>query len=65
MQAAGFPRDKGTDSNNEVSVVKAGVRKAGFDWRYLVFNSKIQLVVYYQCCVLISLATIRTYVVAH
>ena len=42
---AGFPRDKGTDSNNEVSVVKAGVRKAGFDWRYLVFNSKIQLVV--------------------
>ena len=62
---AGFPRDKGTDSNNEVSVVKASVRKAGFDWRYLVFNSKIQLVVYYQRCVLISLATIRTYVVAH
>ena len=27
--------------------------------------SKIQLVVYYQCCVLIGLATSRLYVIAH
>ena len=30
-----------------------------------VFFSKIQLVVYYQCCVLIGWATTRLYVIAH
>ena len=35
------------------------------DKRVLVENSKIQLVVYYQCCLLIGLATTRLYVIAH
>ena len=31
----------------------------------ILFFSKIQLVVYYQCCVLIGWATTRLYVIAH
>ena len=31
----------------------------------LIDVSKIQLVVYYQCCVLIGWATTRLYVIAH
>ena len=31
----------------------------------LTLISKIQLVVYYQCCVLIGWATARLYVIAH
>ena len=30
-----------------------------------IFFSKIQLVVYYQCCILIGWATTRLFVIAH
>jgi len=36
-----------------------------FCFRCLLHFSKIQLVVYHQCCVLIGLATSRLYVIAH
>ena len=35
------------------------------DWKKIIIISKIQLVVYYQCCILVDWATTRLCVIAH
>ena len=56
----------------EIWVLKASkahlytiVRKSAYPKGKILFFSEIQLVVYYQCCILIGWATTSLYVIAH